>query len=120
MYEAGFNITEGTAWAGVDQAALFRDREVNGYPIYLFENTNLKLMMRAGMNSNDDVRNYVTENMHSPNLAGYCIYDEPHCKDFNSARIKLDRVRAVDNTHLLYGNLLHINTPPRSYWRNKL
>lgn len=112
MYEAGFNITEGTAWAGVDQAALFRDRDVNGYPIYLFENTNLKLMMRAGMDNNDDVRNYVTENMHSPNLAGYCIYDEPHCTHFNSVRVKLDRVRAVDNTHLLYGNLLHINTPP--------
>ncbi|WP_302988160.1 hypothetical protein [uncultured Muribaculum sp.] len=112
MYAAGFNITEGTAWAGVDQAALFKDRDVNGYPIYLFENTNLKLMMRSGMNDNNEIRQYVGENMHSPNLAGYCIYDEPHCSHFDDVRTKLDRVRAVDNTHLLYGNLLHINTPP--------
>lgn len=112
MYAAGFNITEGTAWPGVDQASLFRDRDVNGYPVYLFEGTNLKLMMRSGMDDNNQIKEFVGENMHSPNLAGYCIYDEPHCGDFGAVRTKLDRVRAVDNTHLLYGNLLHINTPP--------
>lgn len=112
MYAAGFNITEGTAWPGVDQAALFTDRDVNGAPIYLFEGTKLKLMMRAGLDNNNDVQNYVVENMKSPNLAGYCIYDEPHCTHFETVRTKLDRVRAADNSHLLYGNLLHINTPP--------
>ncbi len=112
MYAAGFNITEGTAWSGVDQAALFDGREVNGAPINLFEGTELKLMMRAGLNDNNEVQEFVGENKNSPRLAGYCIYDEPHCSDFASVRTKLERVRSVDNTHLLYGNLLHINTPP--------
>lgn len=112
MWDAGFNITEGTAWPGVDAAALWPDREINGAYCYLFEGTGLKMMLRAGMDNNNDVLEVVGAAKTSPNIAGYCIKDEPHCKDFADTRTKLERVRAVDNDHLLYGNLLHINTPP--------
>ncbi|MCM1021229.1 MAG: hypothetical protein NC343_03230 [Muribaculum sp.] len=112
LWEAGFNITEGTAYSGVDVGALFTDETVNGDdPMDFFEGTGLKMIIRAGLEGGE--RAHVVERAkQSPRLAGYCVKDEPHCGDFGAMRDKLNAIRDLDDTRLLYGNLLHINTVP--------
>lgn len=113
LAEAGFNITEGCAYSGVDRAALFPGQTINtDEPIDLFEGLDLKIMLRAGLDSPSDRKNVVGFAKNSPRLAGYCIKDEPHVKDLDAMGSKLAAVRELDDEHLLYGNLLHINTVP--------
>ncbi len=111
LYEAGFNITEGCAFSGVDNAALFPGQTINtDEPIDLFEGTELKMIIRSGLDA--DRESVIGRAKTSPRLAGYCVKDEPHCKDFAAMKGKLNAIRDLDDTHLLYGNLLNIDTRP--------
>ena len=115
---AGFNITEGGAYAGIDRCFLFDGLDdFNGYQANLYDGlTNLKMMIRAGVDDGDVIR----QAMKSPRCAGYVIIDEPHVTGFNGCNIataatKTAKVRAIDDSRMLYGNLLHINTIPGDF-----
>lgn len=113
LWEAGFNMTEGCAFPGVDRAALFPDQTINtSEPIDLFEGTELKMILRAGLDNPSEREEVISKAKSSPRLAGYCVKDEPHCVHFDAMKSKLNAIRDLDNTHLLYGNLLHVDTRP--------
>jgi hypothetical protein len=108
MAECGFNCTQGTAYSGVDQAALFSDRGVNGdNAVDLFEGLDMWMIAKAGLSGEPSLAQSYKE---SPRLAGYFIYDEPHFKDFESMRTKLLKIKQYDDQHMFYGNLLNVST----------
>lgn len=115
MEACGINITEGGTYPAIDRCFLFDGLdEFNGYQANLHEGiTNLNFMIRGGVHEEDVVRRA----MQSPRCVGYHIIDEPHVTGFNGCNIpaaasKSNFVRNIDDSRLLYGNLLHINTIP--------
>ena len=110
LWECGFTATQGTAWPGVDKAFLFDGQEVNGVKINLREGTELMMLVKAGLNSYDEIKSVVPSIKNSDRLAGYFIMDEPHRQHFPEMATKVSRIREFDTDHLLYGNLLNIST----------
>lgn len=110
LWECGFTATQGTAWPGVDKAFLFDGQEVNGVKINLREGTELMMLVKAGLNSYDEIKSVVPSIKNSDRLAGYFIMDEPHRHQFPEMTTKVSRIREFDTDHLLYGNLLNIST----------
>ena len=115
MEACGINITEGGTYPAIDRCFLFDGlSEFNGYQANLHEGiTNLNFMIRGGVHEEDVIRRA----MQSPRCVGYHIIDEPHVTGFNGCNIpaaasKANFVRNIDDSRLLYGNLLHINTIP--------
>lgn len=115
MEAAGFNITEGGAYSGIDYCFLYDGSDgFNGYQANLHDGIeNLKMFIRSGVDNSDVVR----DAMGSDRLGAYVISDEPHLTGFGGHNVagvaeKTERVRNIDNSRLLYGNLLHINTIP--------
>ena len=109
MAAAGFNITEGGAYSAIDRCFLYDGlTEFNGYQANLHDGCgNLKMIIRHG--EDGDV---VRQAMKSTRLAGYHTKDEPHVKDISGVAGIAKRIKAIDNSKLLYGNLLHMNTVP--------
>lgn len=106
MAECGFNCTLGTAWPGVDQAALFTGSGVNGtVPIHLLEGLDVKLLIKAGLDSDPSL---AAKYKSSEYLAGYFIADEPLMSQLPGMRTKLEKLRQYDSDHLFYGNLLNM------------
>ncbi|MDE7397668.1 MAG: hypothetical protein K2M98_08080, partial [Muribaculum sp.] len=118
MDAAGFTITEGSAYTGINEAALFPDRTPNGVAMDLFENTNLKMLISAGLDEADVINRAKI----SPRLGGYHVVDEPHYTgkySYNTiarAAERANRIRNLDSdpNHMIFGNLFHINTQPSS------
>lgn len=110
LWDCGFTATQGTAWPGVDKAFLFDGQEVNGVKINLREGTELMMLVKAGLNSYDEIKSTVPSIKNSDRLAGYFIMDEPHRQHFPEMTAKVNRIREFDTEHLLYGNLLNIST----------
>lgn len=110
LWECGFTVTQGTAWPGVDKAFLFDGQEVNGVKVNLREGTELTMICKAGLNGYGEISSTVPAGKGSDRLAGWFIMDEPHKKHFAEMRSKVENVRAFDKDHILYGNLLNINT----------
>ncbi|MDE7396878.1 MAG: hypothetical protein K2M98_04045, partial [Muribaculum sp.] len=109
MEAAGFTITEGGAYPAIDRCFLFDGlTEFNGYQANLHDGIkNLKMIIRNGVDDSDVLRRAKS----SDRLAGYVIKDEPFAHDMDGVKIKSDRVLGIDDTHLLYGNLININYP---------
>ena len=59
MWDCGFTATQGTAWPGVDKAFLFDGQDINGVKINLREGTELMMLVKAGLNSYDEIKNTV-------------------------------------------------------------
>lgn len=110
LWECGFNMTLGSAWPGIDDAALFDGREVNGTYVNLFEGTGLKILAKADIRSYDRVK----EISKSPRLAGYHIKDEPQVKDMPEMGYWFSTIREWDNSdRIFYGNMFPTNGEPK-------
>ncbi|MCM1021228.1 MAG: hypothetical protein NC343_03225 [Muribaculum sp.] len=102
LWECGFTMTLGSAWPGVDMAALFTGQEINGVQVDLFEGTELKILAKADIRDRD----HVEEIKPSPNLAGYHIRDEPVVKDLPEMGYWFETLRQWDpSDRIFYGNM---------------
>ncbi len=110
LWECGFNMTLGSAWEGVDDAALFTGQEVNGVYVDLFEGTGLKILAKAGIRNEERVAKISK----SPNLAGYHIKDEPLVADLPNMSYWFEVLKEWDNSdRIFYGNMFPRGNNPQ-------
>ncbi len=68
---------------------------------FVFKDTGLKMFLKPAELTDDEIRYYAG----ADRLAGWFIRDEPFVFNLHEMRQAVDRVTAIDKTHIVYGNI---------------